>query len=70
MERFGQWESSWQMLGILIVATEPVAASRRCGLLSFMWSEALKDAIATLATNERLKRNCGKHEVEILLLDV
>lgn len=40
MERFGWWDRDCRMFGILMVATEPEAASRRCALPSLRWSEA------------------------------
>lgn len=42
MERFGWWERACRIKGILIVATEPVAARRRWCLRSEWWSDALK----------------------------
>lgn len=41
MDRFACWESEVKMEGSLIVATLPLAARRRCTLLSWMFSEAL-----------------------------
>lgn len=40
IERFGWCDRDWRMLGILIDATEPDAASNRCALPSLRWSEA------------------------------
>lgn len=42
MERLRWWERAWRIRGILIVATEPVAARRRWCFLSEWWSDALK----------------------------
>lgn len=42
MLRFEYWEREVRILGILIVATEPVAANRRWYFLSCRWSEALR----------------------------
>jgi len=42
IERRGWCERDWAMEGILMVATLPEAARRRCDLLSVEWDEAVK----------------------------
>ena len=42
MERLWCWERACRIRGILIVATEPVAARRRWCFLSVWWSEAFR----------------------------
>jgi hypothetical protein len=42
IERLAWWERAWRIWGILIVATEPVAARRRWCLASEWWSEAFR----------------------------
>ena len=42
MERLGWWERALRIRGILMVATEPVAARRRWCLASRWWSEAFR----------------------------
>lgn len=41
MDRFACWERDVMMEGSFIVATLPLAARRRCTLLSWIFSEAL-----------------------------